>query len=391
MLARAALTYGRVFTFAVVDPVMVDLLESALAALPPGDSTLRARLLARLAGALQPAANSEEPVRIAREAIATARRLGDRRALLETMFDGLSALMDVVDPRERRALNLEVESLALAEGDRERLLRTHARLAIDHLALGEFALADARIDAFETLAKELRASWILWRAPLFRAVRATTHGRFAEAAEFEEQARDLARSVRDPQADRALILLREGLLRTAERHDEMRALDVLARRERSNFHNSLVVQGAGSALMFTRLEDTEQARRQLDIVPDEWWLTDILFVLFFLAEPTAFAGSPDRVDKLYLRLLPWADQYVMLGMTQMQWEGPVGRLLALLALASNVGTTPLLTFKMPSRDSAVLMRARCWRGRTMNSVAPCGNAVLRAMPIARGLSSPRGA
>ena len=105
---------------------MVDLLESALAALPPGDSPLRARLLARLAAALQPSADIEEPVRLAREAIATARRLGDRRGLLETMFDGLSAMMDVVEPRERHALNLEVEALARA-ARRSRAPAAHTR------------------------------------------------------------------------------------------------------------------------------------------------------------------------------------------------------------------------------------------------------------------------
>ncbi len=109
LLARAALTYGLVLKLAMIDPVMVDLLESAVAALPPGDSPLRARLLARLAAALQPSVDIDEPVRLAREAIATARRLGDRRGLLDTMFDGLSAMMDVVEPRERHALNLEVE------------------------------------------------------------------------------------------------------------------------------------------------------------------------------------------------------------------------------------------------------------------------------------------
>ena len=34
---------------------------------------------------------------------------------------------------------------------------------------------------------------------------------------------------------------------------------------------------------------------------------------------------------MYERLLPVADQYAMLGMTQMQWEGPVARVLGLLA------------------------------------------------------------
>src|SRR5262249_9967739 len=123
LMARAALTYGRVFNFGSVDPVLVGMLEESLEALPPGDSAVRARLLARLAAALQPSPQSEEPVAVAREAIATARRLDDDAALLDTLYAAVAGLMDIVDWNETRALNFEVERLALAAGDRERLLR----------------------------------------------------------------------------------------------------------------------------------------------------------------------------------------------------------------------------------------------------------------------------
>jgi tetratricopeptide (TPR) repeat protein len=271
-------------------------------------------------------------VRIARDAIAMARRLGDRRGLLHTIHDGLSAMMDVVDPRERLTLNREVETLAGLVGDRERLLRTHARLALDHLSLGEFAEADARIDAFEALAGELRASWILWRAPLFRAVRAATHGRFDEAEQLEQRARALSLKTQDPQAERALIFHREGFLRVAERHGDMRALDARARRERASFHNGPSWQSVGSALLFTRLEDADQVRAHLAAIPDDLRPPiDNLFALFFIAEPAALVGPAELAQKIYDLLLPNADQYVMLGMTHVQWEGPVARLLGLLA------------------------------------------------------------
>jgi hypothetical protein len=332
VLARAALTYGRVFNYGVVDPVMVDLIEGALAALPSGDSLWRARLLARLAGALQPSDDPAEPAAIAREAIATARRLGDRRALLETMFDGLSALMDVVDPRERRALNLEVEALARAEGDRERLLRTHARLAVDHLALGELELADARIDAFEELATELRATAILWRAPSFRSMRATIRGEFAEAATFAEQTSELGRAPRDPQPRRISIMLREGAARAAERPDEMRAVEAEARRERASYHRGHFYQSILQALWFARLEDEAQARYHLELLPPEMLPhRGNNFALAILGEPIAFAGTPAVVEATYAHFVPVADQYASVGMSMMQWEGPMSRLVALLA------------------------------------------------------------
>jgi len=112
----------------------------------------------------------------------------------------------------------------------------------------------------------------------------------------------------------------------------MRALDVLARRERASFHRGPAWQSLGSALLWTRLEDVEQARFHLDLVPDEMRPpSDNLFAISGLGEPAAFVGSPALAKVMYERLLPVADQYVMLGMTQMQWEGPFARLLGLLA------------------------------------------------------------
>ena len=181
LAANAALVYGRVFAFGNVDPVLVGMLESSLEALPPGDSALRARLLGRLAGALQPTANVAEPVGVARDAIETARRLGDKQTLLEVLHDSISAMMDCTAPAEVYAYNLEAEVLCRELGDRERLLRTHGRLFFSHLSRGELAPADARIEAYEALAEQLAAPWLAFRSRFFRAVRATMHGRFAEA------------------------------------------------------------------------------------------------------------------------------------------------------------------------------------------------------------------
>ena len=335
LLARAALTYGRVFMFAVMDPVLVSMLEEALELLPAGDSPTRARLLARLGAALQPAASSEEPAGVASEAIATARRLGDRRVLLETLHDGLSALMDVVDPRERRALNLEVEALALVENDRERLLRTHARLVIDHLALGELPEADARIDAFEALATELRASWTLYLAPLFRSIRAGMHGRFAEAERLADEAARIGRPEQDLTVNRVLVIHRDGLLRLAERHDELIAHDPLTRRERATYRYASTWQSFGSATNFTQIEDTARARMHLELVPAEMRPPRAnvgnLFALYAVADSAAFVGDAELVTQLREHLIPFSDQYVMLGMSQMYWGGPVSRLLANLS------------------------------------------------------------
>jgi len=56
-----------------------------------------------------------------------------------------------------------------------------------------------------------------------------------------------------------------------------------------------------------------------------------LFAIWCLSEPAAFVGSTELARDLYALLEPLAGQCVMLGMSQMQWDGPVGRLVALLA------------------------------------------------------------
>jgi tetratricopeptide (TPR) repeat protein len=332
--ARAALTYGQVFTFGVVDPVLVELLEESLAALPADDSVLRVQLLARLGGALQPTNRTAEPVRIAREGIDMARRLGDRATLLGALHGGMSALMDVIPASERLALNLEAAALAQELGDREKLLRTHSRLAIDHMQLGELAAADARIDVFADLARALAAPWYLWRAHLLRAMRVLVHGRFGEAEALARQALELGQQAGDQQVERCVALHREGQLRAAERHPEMLAAAALDRHHWVAFGGPLGVgwQWMTSAFAHARVEDVEQTRRHLAQVPPGMLPTsDNVYAVFYAAEPVALVGSPEDAQRIYDFLLPAADQDIVLGMTAVLWEGPVARPLALLA------------------------------------------------------------
>lgn len=107
LLARSALTYGLSYSVGFTDQVMVQLLEEALATLPPGDSALRARMLARLAAALTSSRDMNPPMQIAREALAMAQRLGDDRTRLDVNHAASSALSLFAPPVERTALSRE--------------------------------------------------------------------------------------------------------------------------------------------------------------------------------------------------------------------------------------------------------------------------------------------
>jgi tetratricopeptide (TPR) repeat protein len=332
LLARAALMYGRVYTFAAVDPMLVALLQEAVAALPPGDSALRVGLMARLAAALQPSPRSDEPVRLAHEAIAGARRLGDPETLLATLFSGMSALMFVVPPQERLALNLEAERLATQLGDRECLLHTHLRLALDQMEAGELAAADTRMTAFETLVDQLRAPWHAWKVPFFKAMRAIFHGRFAEAEQLAASALRIGIEAKDPQAERCWTLQRDGLLRAWEQHDAMLAFEPQVRRARTTDWRASAWQAAGTALLYSRREDEANTRLYLELVPEEMRPPmDSIYGLYFISEPAARVGSLELCQRLFDLSLRRADRDIFLGFTYTTWEGTMTRLLAMLA------------------------------------------------------------
>ena len=270
---------------------------------------------------------------MAREAIAIARRLGDDAALLDTLVrrprraDGHRRL-----DREPRAQPRGRAAGVGAPNDRERLLRTHLRLAVCHLGLGETEECDARLAAFEALAAELRAPWYGWWAGMLHAVRATMEGRFADAERLAAAARDAGGAAGHEAVERIWISNRESRLRAADRHEEMLAWEPEGRRSRGVIHIAAAWQAMGSALTYARLEQPAEARLHVELLPESFRPPDgNVFALFFVGEAVAMVGMPDLARKLYEQIRPLAGECVMLGLSYVGWEGPWARVLGLLA------------------------------------------------------------
>ena len=114
LLARAALVYSAEIQSGAVDDPMVALLRRALTCFPEQDSTLRARLLARLAAALTPPRASEhiqEVLALTRSSMSMARKLGDPDTLLYVLQ--LAATISLMVSEQERFAALE-ETVALA-------------------------------------------------------------------------------------------------------------------------------------------------------------------------------------------------------------------------------------------------------------------------------------
>jgi tetratricopeptide (TPR) repeat protein len=200
LVARAALALGADVAVAQVVRVLVRLLEEALPLLPDGDDPWRARVMARLASARQPALDPQEPVALAEDALAMAHRLGDPDTLYEVMFAAGGAFADYARPEVRASLSEETARLAAARGDRARQLRSLQRLAFDCIDLADLEGFERAVAAYAGLADELRQPRYQWVPLLFRAMRAQWEGRAADDVRLADEALAIRERLGDPVA-----------------------------------------------------------------------------------------------------------------------------------------------------------------------------------------------
>ncbi len=329
-LARAALAYGQLFVFGQIDPVLVRLLEEGLAALDPGDSELRARLLARLAAARQPAPDHALPIGIARDAIAMARRVADAPGKLDVLVSATSALLYFGEPEERIPLNTEIADLAGKLGDRVRELRGNLRLTFDFLELGDTARADASIDACARLANAIGHPAYLWYPPLLRAMRAIMRGQFADADELRAEARAIADLIDDPNRRVSFAMQKLALLRASGRTEALaehapEVGEALVRDLDSLFRLSCM------SAIYARLGRTDDLRAALAQLPADLRVFRGRLMTAWLAEATEVAQNPAMSAILYECALPMERRIHACGVVTFACEEPMTRALGMLA------------------------------------------------------------
>jgi hypothetical protein len=350
LVARAALTYGLEFSFAVVDPVLVGLLEEALRLLPAEDSALRARVSARLASALQPAADPSVPMALARDAIAMVRRLGaggdadadvDVDVRLDVLHTAGGALVDYAPPEERIALSREVIELADARRDRPRRLRARLRLVFDHLELGDLPAVDEAMRAYEAAVEEFPQARYRWPTLMLAALRALLEGRFDDDVRHAAEAEALGARAGDPNLARALAAHRLIAARWAERDAEAHAaanrhLDVMlgtASGPAGRLHQLWRAVAGGDA------PAGQDRCAPLDAVAPAELVAlcqDFNFACL-LAEAVAARGDRARIELVYPVLLPRAGRVCVATMLGFAVQDLGDRALLLLAAARGDG------------------------------------------------------
>ena len=189
-LARVALEVAPGF-FAietgVYDPLIVSLLEDALAALPLGDSALRARLLGRLAMALYWSDSFPRREQLIEEAVGIAERLGEPDTVAYVTHARVVALWGP-DSFDGRALkSSDVIEKAEEVGNQELSLIGRVFRIVTLLEAAEREDFDREVDIFCRLVEDPRHVSTRWYASLFRAMRAAIDGRFDDAERLAKE------------------------------------------------------------------------------------------------------------------------------------------------------------------------------------------------------------
>jgi hypothetical protein len=328
LLALAGLAYGSVLVMLTVDPVMVGLLEEALARMPPGDSALRARTMARLASARQPALDSlDRDIGLALEAVAMARRVGDRRELLGVLHSASGVFYGGLEPAVRLPIAREQEHLAEELGDTTRLLHAQVRMAMDYLELGDFASYAALAASYQELADRSGAAAEPWRVPLMRSMLALRAGELDQSQRWQDEARRI--DSQNPRARRAQAFHRIGFLRAAERHAELRAAIPELRTMWLAMPFGAKLADAHVASVLAWIGDAEEARALLARLPDEAFTVVINSVC--LAEAAWLTGDARHAETLRALLLPGRARHALYWFDCEIVEAPTTRLLAYLS------------------------------------------------------------
>ena len=331
-LAAAALGYGgaTIWQRAGDDDRLVPLLEEALEAVGTGaDARLRARLLARLAGALRDRPSLEPRVSLSREAVDLARATGDDDTLaMALVAHFLASWGPDIEPLV--AIADELRGLAQAPGTPVAVLDA---LTVDSI-LAWLTLADSDAasldDLYASIAAELGQPSDLWQAAMQDVLWALLHGDFAKAEQLAAHALsrgDARRSDADCSYRLAMFVLRRDQGRLAE-VEELTREAVEAYPGYRSFRCFI-------PLLEVELGREAEARRQFEALASgdfgslprdcEW-----LFCLATLAEVAARLGDRANAEVLYRLLLP----YPRINVTAAGEVaiGPVARFLGILAM-----------------------------------------------------------
>ena len=311
--ARAAVAFEEAcWRPGLIDRRALELLTEAVERLDPTDSALRVGVLACLGSALAVDGRHEAGGARWEEAVAMARRVGDRRALAAALFRGLWARGT---RSAHEVLVALTEACALAEevGDVEVRAEVGGfciRLLIELYDLGGAKREQAYLRA---VVKRTGQPFIRHVHDLYDACLAILDGRFEEAEQSAERAAELSRQLGMSRDTTAVY----GIQMFTIRREEGR-LGEIAPLARLAADGPIGTWGPALAALFAGVGMVEEARAELTrLTADGFSAVPAgplrLAGLGFLADACDVVGDPRLAKLVYDELLPFEGRNVIVG------------------------------------------------------------------------------
>ena len=371
-LARAAAGYGGwvMYVRAGGDDRLVPLLEEGIAALSDEDVELRARLLARLAGALRDEPSRERRDRLSKEAVDLARRTQDPVALAYALDGRAAAIMAPDTVAECLALGTELRDLGEMIGNEERMVQGQYHRVISQILVGRMREAQTDVD---TTSRLVHMPVQLWQVAATQAMFTFAAGRISAAQEQSAAAFELGERA---QPELAISVY---WLQQFTRCEFLGSLDEVASRlcELVDEYPARPFFRCVPPYIDAVSGRIEEARRNLhELVRDdcsalpfdmEW-----LYGMSLLAETSHLLGDADSAEVLHTLLEPWSafnvanhpegirgavQRYLgLLATTMRRWEDAERHFEAGLAMNERMGARPWLAYTQ--EDYARMLFAR---------------------------------
>jgi len=332
--ARAALGFGVEFGAGGSDDQEVELLETALAALPEADSSLRARVTSRLSRALLFGVRHTERVALAETALVMARRLDDPATLASVLYARHQSLWTGAPAEERCRIADEIVQLAEATRDHELAMQARALRLGDLLELAALERYRSECATYARLVHDEHAVTSAWHVPMQQATLAMLSGQFAEAERLGAQGLSLGRRLSQP----GIEVFHHSVLMTIRylqgRHAEL----IAVLRHGADAYPTLPVFRAGLALAHAERGEKLEANLVFERLAEGDFRgvpRDILWVfnLALLSITAHFLKDAARAKLLYGWLEPYAKYNVRVTRIGISSIGSTHHYLGLSALA----------------------------------------------------------